>query len=93
MSGGHFDYQQYRINDIIEQLERDIDRAENGPEDSFYKEIPEDIVESFKVGLVVLKMGKIFAERIDYYLSGDDGEESYRTRLEEDLAKLEGMDE
>lgn len=27
MSGGHFDYAQYRINDIIESIEQEIEEA------------------------------------------------------------------
>lgn len=88
MSGGHFDYKQYHIDCIIEQLEQDLDKITNTEEDSFYKEIPEDIVKKFKVGLDVLKAAKIYAQRIDYYMSGDDGEECFRRRLDEELREL-----
>jgi len=36
----------------------------------------------------MLKKAQIYAQRIDYLISGDDGEESFRERLKEELDKL-----
>jgi hypothetical protein len=33
-------------------------------------------------------MAQIYAQRIDWLISGDDGEDSFRERLKEDLEKL-----
>lgn len=95
MSGGHFDYSQYRINEIIDGIE-DIIEKNNKPreeptsswESEFYYEYPEDIIDEFKRGLTFLKIAKIYAQRIDWLVSGDDGEDSFRERLLEDLKKL-----
>jgi hypothetical protein len=35
-----------------------------------------------------LKIAKIYAQRVDWYLSGDDGEESFLERLDKELDKL-----
>lgn len=48
-----------------------------------------EIVEEFKKGLKILKTAAIYAHRIDWLLSGDDGEESFKERLKEDLAELD----
>ena len=41
-----------------------------------------------KKGLIALKVAAIYAQRIDWLLSGDDGEESFKRRLKEELDAL-----
>lgn len=172
MSGGHFDYNQNHIEDIAEQLEKDIDDIEyarrigkvkkkqlyghllnvidgrkswpnwlmelirrydnlddlykslreskeihekdgkffvdncNGPglceivvyegvseewsDSNWHFEIEDpDVLEEFKRGLRILKMAAIYAQRIDWLMSGDDGEESFKRRLKEELDELD----
>ena len=48
-----------------------------------------EVVEEFKKGLKILKTAAIYAQRIDWLLSGDDGEESFKKRLKEELDELE----
>ena len=48
-----------------------------------------EVVEEFKNGLKILKIAAIYAQRIDWLLSGDDGEESFKRRLKEELDELE----
>lgn len=94
MSGGFFEYNQYRIQQIADQLEDVI--LKNGKkreskeswEDEYYYEYPLHIIEKFKEGLKLLKITQIYAHRIDWLLSGDDGEETFLERLESDLSKL-----
>lgn len=94
MSGGHFDYKQYHIREIADSVEQIINN--NGKkknykvsswEDEFYYEYPPEVIEKFKEGLGILRKAEIYAQRIDYLLSGDDSEESFFQRLEEDLKK------
>lgn len=108
MSGGHFDYNQYRIREIadsIEQIIRDNGREktkeelkdefwrgsdwyEKYPEDLYHYKYPDEIIEKFKEGLIILRQAEVYAQRIDWLLSGDDGNESFLERLEEDLNEL-----
>jgi hypothetical protein len=37
----------------------------------------------------VLRVAAVYAQRIDWLLSGDDGEESFLKRLKEELGQLE----
>ena len=39
-------------------------------------------------GIEILKKAEIYAQRIDWYLSGDDGEDSLVSRLKSDLEAL-----
>jgi len=95
ISGGHFDYSQYRIDEIIDGVEDIIEKNRKPREEptsswesEFYYDYPDDIIDEFKRGLRYLKMAKIYAQRIDWLVSGDDGDDSFRTRLKEDLNKL-----
>lgn len=105
MSGGAFDYKQYHIHDIRDSIERELNsQGRNKPKselwsgDEYYKQYPEelkyptlrkDIEEKFKEAIKILKQAEIYVQRIDWYLSGDDGEDSFITRLEKELKELE----
>ena len=99
MSGGHFDYKQHHIDDIICEMETVIknNNKENdsleyfGEYDQNHNLSPEVIVEINKA-IVFLKLGNIYTHRIDYLLSGDDSEESFFKRIEEDLNKYKNED-
>jgi hypothetical protein len=94
MSGGYFEYNQYKIYQIVEDLEDVI--LNNGKErvrrhaweDEFYYQYPPEIIAKFKEGLELLKKAHVYAHRIDWLLSGNDGEESFLERLESDLSNL-----
>lgn len=51
-------------------------------------EFSEETIKEFKKGLSYLKKAAIYAQRIDWLLSGDDGEETFHNRLKEDLDDL-----
>ena len=113
MSGGHFDYAQYRISDIYFSIEeelygREIDEDDidwyikehylyDGEEDYIRKHhrtmpnalgFSEETIAEFKKAVHILKQAEIYAQRIDWLLSGDDGEDSFHIRLKSDLENL-----
>jgi hypothetical protein len=112
MSGGAFEYNQYKIGYIADEVEqlirkngkektkeemkdegwRDPDWYEKYPEDKFHYKYPDEVIEKFKEGLEILRKAEIYAQRIDWLISGDDGEESFLERLKEDLGKLKNPD-
>ena len=47
-----------------------------------------ETIKEFKKGLAILKKAYVYAQRIDWLLSGDDGEESFHERLKEELDNL-----
>lgn len=109
MSGGHWDYLQYRFTDVAEDVKklienngkektereltedswRDSEWYEKYPEDKFHYKYSDEIIEKFKEGLKHIELAHIYMQRLDWLLSGDDGDESFISRLEEDLKKLE----
>ncbi len=108
MSGGHFDYQQYRIDAIAEEIFDEIRKNEEGYDDYSYEEsygfgeketitekpegwqrYPDEIIKKFKEGYRMCRIAKAYVQRIDWLISGDDGEGCFHKRLKEDLAEIE----
>lgn len=104
MSGGHFDYVQNRIGDIADEIESilenqgkakdkkelyaSLDYYRDYPEEKLYYTYPEKVQEKMREAIKSLKIAQIYAQRVDLMLSGDDSEETFLERLEEDLKEL-----
>jgi hypothetical protein len=108
MSGGHWDYLQYRFTDVVEDIQNIVERNgkektreelkneswrdpewyEKYPEDKFHHKYPDEVIKEFNKGAEIIKKAQVYMQRIDWLLSGDDGEESFIERLKEDLEKL-----
>ena len=90
MSGGYFDYNQFHIDEIAREIERFLDeRTDSDWDKQFYSSLSEKTIEAIREYTQEIKKAAIYAHRIDYLLSGDDGEESFHRRVKEDLAKLD----
>ena len=107
MSGGAFDYNQYKIGYIADQidevivkngLEKTPEELKNNwidpewykkyPEDLFHYKYPDEVIDKMKEAVKALHIAQEYAQRVDWLLSGDDGEESFLSRLEENLKKI-----
>jgi len=88
MSGGHFDYAQFHIGQIAESVDSIIRQEENPTENEYTYGFAENTLAEFRNGLLFLRMAEIYAQRIDWLLSGDDGEETFHKRLVEDLKEM-----
>ena len=102
MSGGAFNYNQYKIRLIWEHIQEELDKQgqekevefwdkeyyEKYPEARYEEVYREDVQQIFKDGIEALKKAEVYAQRIDWFLSGDDGEDSLVSRLKSDLDKL-----
>lgn len=94
MSGGKFDYAQYRICDIVDELTKFFHYQNNpkeyeeryGYENTLY---PPEVLAHIAEGLETLRKAYVYAQRIDWLLSDDDDNESFLARLKEDLNELE----
>jgi len=94
MSGGIFDYSQYRLQEITDRIQEEIDNNNTKPE--WYNaqywngyRWTDDTIAEFKKGIELIQKAKIYMQRIDWLLAGDDGEDDFHRRLKEDLKKLE----
>ena len=109
MSGGHYDYKQYHIQEIAENIQEQLNRQGKlkpkeelwmsreyyieYPEEKSYPFYPEDVQKVMKDAVIILRKAYVYAQRIDWYLSGDDGDETFIERLEEELSDLKRNNE
>ena len=82
MSGGYFDYNQYCFDDIADGVEKLIRRNKGSGN------YPDKIIERFKEAANTLRRAAIMAQRIDWLVSDDDGDESFMERWDEELKNL-----
>ncbi len=59
------------------------------PYDEEVVELTDESIETMKEAWRQLRIAEIYATRVDWMMSGDDGEETMRERLAEDLAAFE----
>lgn len=95
MSGGTFDYLQYRLEEAVDRIQEEIDNNNIKPE--WYNAYnvqywngyrwTDDTIAEFKKGIELIQKAKIYMQRIDWLLAEDDGEETFHKRLKEDLEK------
>ena len=93
MSGGHFDHNQYRIEYIADEIEELIASNNDESLDEWGYRVGRgysaDTIAEFEKAIRCLRLAFIYAHRIDWLVSGDDSEESFHTRLKEQLSVLE----
>lgn len=106
MSGGHWDNQQWHIDNIADGIEQEVitsgkpipkqkwDYYERQEYEETHKQpmnyaYPESTLRRMEEAVYALKRASIYAQRVDYLLSGDDGEESFEERLQNELADLD----
>ena len=89
MSGGHFDYLQYRIHDIAEQIKELIASNEDKTPckwgEFVGRHYSPETIQRFKETEHTLRQAAEMAQRVDYLVSGDDGEESFHSRWGEEV--------
>ena len=105
MSGGFFDYKEWHINNIVDQIEQEVilsgkpiprkrweywqmERFKEHPEEAVNYEFPEPVIRKMEEAIYALRAAAIYSKRVDYLISGDDGEESFVRRLNEELDEL-----
>lgn len=96
MSGGHFNYNQYLVSDIAEDIERLIatndDETKNAWGEKKGHGFSPEIIERFKEAAHTLRQAAEMAERVDWLVSGDDGEDSFMSRWDEEVRPYWGQD-
>jgi hypothetical protein len=83
MSGGAFNYNDYHIRDIARQIEEIIRDNEERPVYDV------ETISRFRETVKLLYRADVMVHRIDWLISGDDGEDTFHKRLSEDLEQLE----
>ena len=92
MSGGFFNHNQYNLDQISADIEDEIYYNDSEEVNEYYDKkgngFSEDTIQEMKLAVWYLKQAMVYTHRLDYLLSGDDGEETFHERLKKDLGKL-----
>ena len=87
MSGGHFDYAQYKLEDIADEI-RILIALNNNPQLNQEVKYSDETIAKFLEADKMLRVAAVMVQRIDWLVSGDDGEESFHERWNEDIKSL-----
>jgi len=91
MSGGAFDYNQYRIEDIAREIQALIETNDDQTPDQYGGTVgnnyPPAIIAKFTETVHALKRAAEMVQRVDWLVSGDDGQESFLSRWEREVRK------
>lgn len=106
MNGGAFDYKEWHISDIAETIGYELEKQgkekeksklwmereyyEKYPEEKYNVTYTEEVQEELRNAIEILKKAHVYARRVDYFFSGDDSEESFLSRLREELGEIDG---
>ena len=92
MSGGHFNYDQFKINQIAEDIALLILTNNSTEVDEYGNKIgrnyPPEVIDTFIEAVLVLKTAYAYAHCIDYLVSADTGPDTFLQHLNNELKKV-----
>jgi hypothetical protein len=93
VSGGHFDYGQDCIREIADDIQDVINENNDTTPDQFGyprgRQYSPEVIAKLNEAVKHLHIAYVYAQRVDWLLSDDDGEESFLRRLEEELKEVQ----
>lgn len=84
MSGGHFDYREFSLEVIADQIAELIENNNTPDEWGYANDYSDETIRLFKETADMLRKLAYRVHRIDYLVSGDDGEETFLEKWEAD---------
>jgi len=91
MSGGHFNYAQYRVSDIADMINELIASNDDESLNEFGgrrgRGYEHETIEKFREAAKTLRLAAAMAQRVDWLVSGDDGEDSFHWRWAEEIGR------
>jgi hypothetical protein len=91
MSGRHFDHIQSHIEDAADEVDRIMSENDSIEKNEYDEDIGchynSETIEKFKVAADTLRKAAVMLHRVDWLVSGDDGEESFHERWDEEINK------
>lgn len=88
MSGGFFNYENYRLGDLARTLEEVVSHNDDNEHYCYSSKT----VNVMQMTVYHLKLCDVLLHRIDYLLSGDDDEASFQKNLLKQLDELEAVE-
>ena len=87
MSGGHFEYKQYEVDQIAEGIDSLIRNNDKKDEWGSANNYSKETLDKFKEARDTARKAAKMIQRVDWLVSGDDGEESFHERWKEELGE------
>lgn len=84
MSGGHFDYKDYLLEEWADDIEEVIRANEEKNEWGYSRNYSKETITKLKETVEAARRVRKMLHRVDWLLSDDDGEDSFHKRWEED---------
>lgn len=88
MSGGHFNYDQYRMRTMSEDIESLIQRNKTPDEHGYQTDFSPETLAKFREAADILKVAEEMVQRIDWLVCGDDGEDTFHERWQKTVIPL-----
>ena len=92
MSGGYFDYNQWKIDLVASEIEQLIgnnyDKRINAWGGNVGRNYPAPVMRRFKQAVKTLRRAAVMTQRIDWLVSDDDGVEEFMRRWDEELKEI-----
>lgn len=80
MSGGHFNHDQYRMRTMSEDIESLIHKNKTPDEYGYMTNFSPETLAKFREAADILRVAEEMVQRIDWLVSGDDGEDTFHER-------------
>ena len=87
MSGGHFDYQQYRLEQIADEIGQLIYGNDVEDEWGYKAGFSPQTLDKLMETIHWLKRTAEMVQRVDWLVSGDDGEDAFHERWKTEVRK------
>jgi len=88
MSGEHFDYKQYQIGNIADDIELLIEDNLHKDEYGYCRNYSEKTLVELTAAIRALRIAEVYAHRVDWLVSRDDSEEDFHHRLRLELMEV-----
>lgn len=79
MSGGHWDYDQNKVSNLVEDLEKSYD--------FIHQEYDVHTIAVLQHAMWHLRVAAVQIQRLDWLVSGDDSQKTFHKRLIDDLSE------
>lgn len=86
MSGGHYNFQCYSLGDLAQDILADVEKYQADGIDGYgyeYDAIPKDILDAMKGVAILMQSLSKAAHDIEWMMSGDYGEDTFRKCMKE----------
>lgn len=80
MSGGYWDYQQYCLDSLNQDMRESYDEFMEQMKES-YPEEASAIMQKYRLAMRSLIIAEVCIQRLDWLISGDDGYEAFDRRI------------